>query len=34
MYYKVIRPFILRYEKKIDTALDKASEAAQEGKGR
>ncbi|XP_048734223.1 receptor expression-enhancing protein 5-like isoform X2 [Ostrea edulis] len=30
LYYKVIRPFILRYEKKIDSALDRASEAAQE----
>lgn len=33
IYYRFIRPFILRYEKKIDSAVDRASEAAREGKG-
>ncbi|XP_034325935.1 receptor expression-enhancing protein 5 isoform X3 [Magallana gigas] len=32
IYYRFIRPFILRYEKKIDSAVDRASEAAREVK--
>ena len=32
LYFRFIRPFILRYEKKIDSALDRATEAAKEGR--
>ena len=31
IYYKVIRPFILRWESKIDKVVDQASDTLKEG---